>query len=117
MGILIFSIVLISSFVIGETIRLEILPNIFVKPLDLMVGIISIFGILHFIISKKIDILVKDTIFKFVILFCLLGLLSLLLNLHNLNLKEFISSLLYDVRFFSYAFLYILIKNYKNLPV
>ena len=90
------------------------MPNVFIKPLDIAVGIISVLGILRLMISKKLDVLYKDKIFKLVILFFLIGFISLLFNSRNLSLGEFLSSFLYGVRFVSYAFLLVIIKNIKH---
>lgn len=111
MGILILFIVLMLSFVFGETIRLGFIKNTFIKPLDIAVFIIVFFGIGKLIISKKFDVLYKDKIFKFAVLFFLIGFASLLFNLGILKIEEFLSSLLYSLRFILYALIFIIIKN------
>ena len=107
------SIILAASFVVGEIVRLELMPNLFIKPLDITVGIISVFGIIQLIIFKKVDLLYTDKIFRSVLLFFLIGFISLIFNSGNLSLEEFVSSFLYGVRFVSYAFLFMIIKNVK----
>lgn len=111
MGILILFIILMACFVFGETVRLEFIPNVFIKPLDIAVFIIAFFGIGKLIISKKLDVLYKDKIFKFAVLFFLIGFVSLLFNSGSFNTGEFFSSLLYGLRFVLYALIFIIIKN------
>ena len=95
--ILLLSVLIL--FPLGELLRFNLGNSIYLKPLDIMVGLTSLVWFCSYLIQKK-----KHTvkIKKYFYLFPLIGLLSLLIHIPYLQQKEIIVAGLYLVRFVAY---------------
>lgn len=82
----------------GQLFRWEVIPSVTVVPSDLIIFII-------FLNQVKKSIY-KDQILKYLLIFGLVGMTSLLINPLKLNLLQLFSSGLYLARFFLYSSLY-----------
>lgn len=101
--------IIILSLPLGELIRLDLGNSIFLKPLDLIVVITAILVTFWKLITRSIIKYSKSS--SAILAFCIIGLLSLILNYYNLTKKEFVVAFLYWLRFISYSVVYIVIIN------
>jgi O-antigen ligase len=110
-------IVILFLFTFGEIIRLDFGNGIFIKPLDIGVGLV----VFLWLISKfmKRERIKQKYIYIPVLFFAGFGFFSLLINHSNLNINQFFISLMYLIRWVVYAGIFFVVldfdKNYKKL--
>ena len=71
----------------GVVLRIETLPNVFVYPSDIVAGLVLFFTLYKIITIKKIP---HEELFYPLVLFVLIGFISLLINSRFLNLNSFL---------------------------
>ncbi len=100
-------ILLLILFPIGEILRFDVGNNIVLKPLDFVAGITVVWWMILQAQSSKFKIqnLKKHYFILPLVSFVAIGFAALVINLAWLKPQEFIVSLLYLLRFVSYAFL------------
>lgn len=99
----------ILLFPLGEFARLEFGNGIAVTLNDILVGITVIF----WMIWKVCLTLLKETpLLKPIILFIAIGVLSLFVNIKNLDALEFLTSFLYLLRWVLYAGIYFVVRSF-----
>lgn len=106
-------IITLILFPLGELVRFNIGNNIVLKPMDIVVGLTAIFWLINYFIQKH------KTAFEWkILLFPLIGLLSLIINSTWLKPLELLASFLYLIRWLAYASFYYIIlrsdKQFKN---
>ena len=107
--LLIVTILLLLPF--GEFLRFNLANNIVVRPLDIIVGVTAVYwGIITIIQKKKID---KYYLLP-IVTFAGLGLFSLVLNYSWLKESAFLVSLLYLIRWVSYAVILFVVSAFDN---
>lgn len=105
-------------FPFGELIRINVGNNIILKPLDGIVAVTFFYWVVFSFITKRHEMLSffegfkkspfaneKRSIFFFLILFPIIGFISLVSNLTWLHPTEFLVSFLYLLRWIAYVFL------------
>ncbi|HUQ84978.1 MAG TPA: O-antigen ligase family protein [Candidatus Limnocylindrales bacterium] len=93
---------------LGELLRIEIGKNIILKPIDLLVGLSGITTIIIYSILKQRRI-AKSYITNPLAFFAAIALISLIINSISLQSVQIFTSLLYWIRFVSYALIYYLV--------
>ena len=100
MGILKISfIILLLLFPLGQITRFDLQNGISINLSDIAVGVV----VLVFIFANRLKQRFKKSITKPIIIFAVIGLLSLIVNMGVLNTSEFVISLLYGIRWILYA--------------
>jgi O-antigen ligase len=112
MGLLkIFSIILILVFPIAEIGRIQFPNGIAFSLNDVFLAGLIIAWIVYIFRKKNFG---KNELFKPILAFSIVALVSLLLNFVNLSLDRFLISFLYLVRWISYALLYFVFKEFDT---
>jgi len=113
MGLLkIFIFIFIILFPIAEAGRVQFANGVAVSINDVFLACLIIVWLgWHLYKRKKIN---KSVLLKPVILFSLIGLVSLVLNLFNLTFDKFLISFLYLARWAGYASLYFIVKEFDE---
>lgn len=104
--ILILLILILFPF--GELLRFEMENNIVLKPLDFVVGLTVVWWIVLKVKSSKLKVqsLRRNYFLLPLVSFAAVGFVALLISLTWLSAKEFFVSLLYLIRFMTYALLF-----------
>jgi len=89
---------LLILFPLGEVIRFNLGSNIFVKPLDVLAGLLLIVAVIAYVSNKRLRVHLKWYYFYFPIV----GFVSLCINTFWLKPHEFFVSFLYLLRWVSY---------------
>ena len=109
MGILKISfIILLLLFPLGQIARLEFQSGVAVTLSDIVVGVV----ILVFLFANRSKQRLKKSITKPIIIFAVIGLLSLIVNMGVLNTSEFVISLLYGIRWVLYAGIFFVVSGF-----
>lgn len=126
MGVLKFLIITsIALFPLGEIIRIQLRESVFVKPIDITLGITFILWLALIVRNpafakategkKKIkSVLEKNYLIKPVLIFIVVSLVSLIINSSLLKGSEFFTSLLYLVRWAVYASVYFIVSAFDK---
>lgn len=85
----------ILSIPTGEILRINVSRDLGINLISLLLSLTAFYGTFYLLIKDKI-ILRHE---KFLILFVLIGVFSLLLNSNNISLDQFLISILYPIRF------------------
>lgn len=101
-------IFLFISFVLGQLGRIDISPGLTISFLDISVFLVVATGCIHI---EKIRI---DAIFKILVVFFLICVLSLILRVSQLDSNQLLVSFLYLIRFFMYSLLYFVFRDYDR---
>ncbi len=110
MGILeILIIISLLLFPLGELVRIEIFKNTILHPIDISISLLSIYWIYLQIKNKKNIFKAEGA--KPIIIFSAVALISLLANLRWLKTNEFITSIMYLIRWLLFASVYFAIKD------
>lgn len=109
--ILILCILMLFPF--GELLRFDIGNNIVLKPLDLSVGVTALVSLIIVATKKKKQIGHKALVIA-VLIFTVFAGMSLLVNTYWLEQYEFIASLLYLVRWGSYASIFFVVSSFDR---
>jgi len=113
MGLLkIFSILLILIFPLAEIGRIQFSNGVAISLNDVFLIFLIIAWVVY--IARKKRNFNKAQLFKPIVIFSSIGLVSLLLNFINLNLGSFLISFLYLVRWVSYALLYFIFREFDT---
>lgn len=110
MGIL--EIIIIISLLLlplGELVRIQIAPNTTLHPIDITLLLLSIYWLYLQIKNKKNILKIPST--KPILIFSSIAIISLLINLSWLKTNEFITSLMYLIRWLLFASIYFAIKD------
>lgn len=111
MGLLkLFSILLIVFFPIAEVGRIQFSNGVAISLNDILLAVLIIVWAISLFRKKKS--LEKSQLFKPIVAFSVIALVSLLLNLTNLSFDRFLISFLYLARWVSYALLYFVFKEF-----
>lgn len=111
MGLLkLFSILLIVFFPIAEVGRIQFSNGVAISLNDILLAVLIIVWAVSLFRKKKS--LEKSQLFKPIVAFSVIALVSLLLNLTNLSFDRFLISFLYLARWVSYALLYFVFKEF-----
>ncbi len=112
MGILTILLGLLCFIIpFGVFERLQVIPSVFIYFHDLIIFPLFLFVLYKITVKKEIT---RPGILKGIVVFGLVGLISLLLNARDLNLVDFFVSLSYLIRFLMYSSL-IFIFDYLNI--
>lgn len=103
---------LIFSLPLGVVLRVKLFQNVYFYPIDIIVGLIFLLTLYKIIIQKE-DIQPRQ-IFKYLVAFLAIGLISLIVNINNLSIVQFAISLSYAVRFAAYASILFAVQFLKN---
>jgi O-antigen ligase len=103
-------------FPFGELLRFDVGNNIVLKPLDVVVGLTVVWWIVLQVqnLKFKIQSLKKNYFLLPLLSFSSIGFVALLINLTWLAPNNFLASLLYLVRFVSYALLFPLVLQFDQ---
>jgi len=109
-------VLLLLAFPIAEVGRVQLSNGIAFSVNDiLLIVVILVWLGSHYLLKKKF---VFGELFKPILIFSSIGLLSLLLNYTNLGINNLLISSLYLVRWIAYALLYVIVsefdKKFKN---
>jgi len=103
---------------LGEILRINITSDIVIRPLDVSICLTAIALIFFCIKDKKFP---KAYLFKPIIIFAAIGVVSLLVNAAYYNQNQFLASLLYLIRWLSYSMIYVAItktdKKFRNIII
>lgn len=111
MGLLkLFSILLIVFFPIAEVGRIQFSNGVAISLNDILLAVLIIVWAISLFRKKKS--LEKSQLFKPIVAFSVIALVSLLLNFTNLSFDRFLISFLYLARWVSYALLYFVFKEF-----
>ncbi|OGH20337.1 MAG: hypothetical protein A3D74_04310 [Candidatus Levybacteria bacterium RIFCSPHIGHO2_02_FULL_37_13] len=111
MGVLKVSfIILLLLFPLGQITRLDLHNGIVINLIDLAVGIVM----LIFLFVNKSKKWRENSLTKPIIIFGAIGLLSLIINIKVINLSEFIVSVLYGIRWISYAGIFFVVSAFDH---
>lgn len=98
---------------IGELGRLQIFGSGAVHPGDVIIGI-AVLSWFFLLVKNRNFSVFKSFLTKPLFIFLGICLVSLLVNIVHLNQTSFLISLLYSVRFFLYAMLFFIIKDFDK---
>lgn len=99
-------------FPLGEVIRTDLGNNIIIKPIDVGVGLVVFLWV---IFKFKKDKLVKQKyIFFLILFFTVIGFFSLLVNYSFLSFNQFLASLMYLLRWITYAVVFFVVSNFDK---
>jgi O-antigen ligase len=103
-------------FPFGELLRIDLKNHVTLKPLDIVVGITAVWWIIINIHNYKSTVKIfKKNYFLFpLVSFISVGFISLLINLTWLTSSQFFVSLLYLLRFISYALLVPIVSQFDK---
>jgi O-antigen ligase len=103
-------IALLLFFPFGEIIRIDLGNNIFLKPVDAISILIFVWTSVMYIRSEEY----RKSLQWYFFLFPAIGLISLLINTFWLKPNEFLSSLLYLVRWVAYLSVFFAVIKFDN---
>ncbi|MBI2613675.1 MAG: O-antigen ligase family protein [Candidatus Levybacteria bacterium] len=104
-------VIFLGVFCLGEIFRFNLGNNIYIKPIDIAVIVLSLAWIAQeYRYIKKIY---KDTLFLPIALFIGTMILSLSININNFSQNEVFVAFSYIVRWVLYANLYFIVKNFN----
>lgn len=103
-------VLMLVALALGDLGRIQFENGVAITPYDVAVGLLVLLGF-GFIKWKNVF---SDAIFKPVIIFAGVGLLSLLINSYRLNFEDFAVSILYLVRFIFYAGIYFVVSSFDS---
>ncbi len=113
MGVLkIVFIILIVLLPFNEIFRLEYGNGLAIKLFDIMVGVLGISWILQNL--KDLSSVYKNAIGKYIIMFCGIASVSLLVNFPRFSEEQILIGLLYLVRFVFYALIFFIVKSFPE---
>ena len=92
---------LIFSLPLGAIFRITPLPNVPIYPQDLIAGLVLLFVIFEFTVRKKK--IMERKLLIMVLLFLIVGFISLVLNSKFLTPQAFLTSFAYSLRFAAYV--------------
>lgn len=104
-------IVLSLAFALGQVVRIQ-LGTVGVTALDIVVGVISLVVLADYFWRSK-SVLKFGDISKYILLFLLSGVVSLIFFSHNLSSSEFGVSILYPIRLVLYLGIYFWVKRFS----
>ena len=110
MGILeILIIISLLLFPLGELVRIEIFKNITLHPIDISMSLLLVYWVYLQIKNKKNIFKAEGS--RSIMIFSAVALISLLVNLGWLKINEFITSIMYLVRWLLFASVYFAVKD------
>ena len=111
MGVLKISfIILLLLFPLGQMARLEFQNGIAINLSDIAVGIV----VFVFLFENRSRKWFKKSLAKPIIVFAVIGLLSLIVNMKSLTKSEFVIYLLYGIRWFLYAGIFFVVIGFDS---
>ena len=105
-----FFIVFILMFPIAEVGRLQLPNGIAVSLNDILLVSVIIIWLGNHLLQKRKFVLGK--LFKPIVIFSLIGLISLLINFPNLGANNLLISSLYLIRWIAYALIYVIVNEF-----
>jgi len=109
-------IFILPLFIFGEIIRLDLGNGVFLKPVDIGIGFILALWLISKLAKK--EKIRQRNIYIPILFFAGSGALSLLINYSNLTISQFFISLMYLVRWVTYAGIFFIVndfdKNFKK---
>ncbi|MBI2028552.1 MAG: O-antigen ligase family protein [Candidatus Levybacteria bacterium] len=112
---IIFAFIIALSWIFSQVIRVQLGNGLSLNILDILVGCVVATRIASLIAKKKLNLYFKDNIGKGILLFSGVAILSLVWNSPSLTFQQFIISGLYIIRWSSYAFLFILMREFNHI--
>lgn len=106
-----FFILNLLLFPLGEILRFNVLKDVLIKPLDISIGITFMTYIALCIRNKYIP---RNTIGRQVIIFGIIGVLSLIFTTLSLSKIQLLSSVLYLLRWFIYLSTYLVVSIFDT---
>jgi O-antigen ligase len=104
-------IVFVLAFPIAEVGRIQLSNGIAISLNDvLLLAVIFVWTLGHILQKRKF---VPGKLFKPVVIFSLIGLISLLINLPNLGINNLLISSLYLLRWVAYALIYVIVSEFE----
>lgn len=92
--------VLILLLPLGVVLRFKLFTNVFIYPIDIVVGVIFLYTLYRFFIKR--DEVENSDLFKLVSIFLTVGFVSLLINFATLTTQQILISFVYSIRFAAY---------------
>lgn len=111
-GLKLLLYILLITFPIGVIIRINLIPSAYIYPVDIVLFIIFVSSIIGY--SRNHILLFNNPIFKPLLLFLIIALVTLIINLKYLNLEYFVVSFLYLLRFLVYSNLLFVLKMFDQ---
>lgn len=106
-------IILLGTFVLGETVRLDLGNNIFVKPIDVIATILlAVWIICHF--KNFIKVIRSESLFVPILSVIAIMLISLAINFKNFSGTEILIGFSYVARWALYTSLYFVVKSFSS---
>ncbi|MDO8658897.1 MAG: O-antigen ligase family protein, partial [Candidatus Levybacteria bacterium] len=102
------------TFSFGETIRIGLGDNLFIKPIDIFATGLFFFWIVKNFKSVKAKVILNDSLSVPIMLVVLVFLASLILNIKNFSLNEIFIAFSYALRWSLYASLYFVVKSFSQ---
>lgn len=94
------SVLILILMPFGELFRIEVRQDAAIRPLDVLIGITALYWVINLLIHKKINFTYLN---KPLLIFLIVGVLSLLINMVNFSISQIAIASLYLLRFLSYA--------------
>lgn len=104
-------ILVIFLFPLGEIIRINLGNNIVLKPIDIGVGCLVLFWVIYKVIKKKI---MKEKLTAPILFFIIMAIISLFINYQHLSIDQFLSSLLYLIRWIVYTGIFFVVSDFDK---
>jgi O-antigen ligase len=113
MGLLKYLFILfLLAFPLAEVGRVQLSNGVAVSINDILLGVvIAVWLGSHFLKKRKF---VFGELFKPILIFASIGLISLLFNFTNLGVNNLLASSLYLVRWIAYALIYVVVNEFDN---
>lgn len=112
---------LIILMPLGEITRIDIGNNTVIKINDIVLFLTVFSYAIYYFLNKNKD-KSKNNLSKPILIFSIIGLVSLLINFSNLKINEFFVSILYLIRWLLYAGIYFVVSSFdynfkKRIPI
>ena len=104
-------IIFVFLFPIAEIGRIQLANGVAFSLNDILLGTVIVVWIFSHLLNKQKFILGK--LFKPMLFFAVIGLISLLLNLSNLGINNLFASSLYLIRWIAYAIIYVIVNEFE----
>jgi O-antigen ligase len=101
----------VLAFFIAEVGRIQLLNGVAVSVNDVLLAAVILVWIINHVFHKQKFVLGK--LYKPILLFSAIGLISLLLNFSNLGITNLLASSLYLVRWIAYALIYVIVSEFE----